>query len=345
MLNVSIVGGYDAVEDPETAVRMQTFVKELTRQLLRKGHSILGAAATALDADVASAVVEEMASTGQNPRAHLISWVCRHDSSGQPAKPSHGYGRQHVAERPNWDPASSIQGVPEPIERADVVVFVGGYQGTRRAYFWSDHMRKPIIPVAYFGGAAAEIFKTEIRRFEERYARRMRRLDYEELSEIGLSAEEQAATVARLVEDIAFPRKVTVAMSYGTQGELAQHLETVFQLFKDCCKIYDYDCDRVSHLNVLGRIVGEIKTEITQAAFVIVDITELKRNVMYELGYAEGLGKPLIVTAQDGTDRPFDINDIPILYWTADRMDKLKAELLIKIDQIAAQQGRRRAVE
>jgi nucleoside 2-deoxyribosyltransferase len=33
--------------------------------------------------------------------------------------------------------------------------------------------------------------------------------------------------------------------------------------------------------------------------------------VFYELGYADGLGKKVVVTAKDGTEPPFDISDVP----------------------------------
>ena len=340
MLNVAIIGGYDTSDPSLPAVEAQRFARELARQLIRKGHNLLGAAMTALDADVANAVVEELGGSEVLARQRLMSWFCDHDSAGRPAQRSHRFGRHHAAERLNWDPATSVQGFPEPIERAHVVVIIGGYAGTRRAYFWAEHLRKPVIPVAYFGGAGAEIFKVECRLFDERYGRRMKRLEYEELCEVGLGVEQQVEVVITAIERIAFPRKVVTVMSYRDVGVLATHLRAVFQLFQRCCDRFGYVCDSVNHLNVQGRIVPEIREELTQAAFVIADITELKENVMYELGFAEGLDKPVIVTAQQDTPRPFDINDIPILYWKDDDLARLEGELMIKIANIARQQGR-----
>lgn len=340
MLNVAMIGGYDPDDLSIASADAQAFARELARQLIRRGYNLLGAAMTSLDADVANAAIDELGAEAL-ARHRITSWFCALDSCGNPTKRSHNYGRHHPASRLNWDPATSVQGYPEPIERAHVVVIIGGYAGTRRAYFWAEHLRKPVVPVAFFGGAAAEVFKTECSVFDQRYGRRVSRSEYEGLCEIGLTVDQQVGVVIDLIEKIVFPRKAVVIMSYRDEGALAEHLRTAFRIFQKCCARFGYSCDSVNHLNVQGRIVPEIRAELTQAAFVIADITELKQNVMYELGYAEGLEKPVIVTAQNDTPRPFDINDIPIIYWKPDNFDRLEEELLIKIASIAKQQGRR----
>ena len=51
-------------------------------------------------------------------------------------------------------------------------------------------------------------------------------------------------------------------------------------------------CSRVDETNTADRILRRILEQIERAAFVIVDLTELISNVFFELGFAEGLGKP-----------------------------------------------------
>ena len=72
------------------------------------------------------------------------------------------------------------------------------------------------------------------------------------------------------------------------------------------------------------RIVEHIYSGIRKSAFVIVDVTEPKPNVYYELGYARGLGIPVIITAKEGTELPFDIFDLPVHFWTNSKSLKLK---------------------
>ena len=38
-------------------------------------------------------------------------------------------------------------------------------------------------------------------------------------------------------------------------------------------------------------------------------------NVFYEVGFAEGLGRPIIATARAGTKLPFDVADTPVIFW------------------------------
>jgi len=58
----------------------------------------------------------------------------------------------------------------------------------------------------------------------------------------------------------------------------------------------------------------ELLQKLSQCAFCIVDLTEEKANVYYELGYAEAAKRPVIVTAKKGTSLPFDVKDIPVVF-------------------------------
>jgi hypothetical protein len=68
-------------------------------------------------------------------------------------------------------------------------------------------------------------------------------------------------------------------------------------------------------MSIKGRIVPEITRGIRQSAFVVADITEERPNVYWELGLATGMEKEVIVVAKAGTTPPFDINDVPVIFW------------------------------
>lgn len=55
------------------------------------------------------------------------------------------------------------------------------------------------------------------------------------------------------------------------------------------------------------EIVDYMKAKIAESDIVIVDTTKKNANVFYELGYADGLGKQVILVAKAGTKLPFDI--------------------------------------
>jgi hypothetical protein len=174
MLNIAIVGG---IWDEDQRQNMNLFCKVLGQEIAARGHTLLGGAQTELDKVVASAACDRL--TDGSSRQKIQSWVPK----GK--EPCHSVGRVMVSVRESWDPGDSIRGIPEPIERADVVVLIGGFQGTRRAYWWASAAHKPILPIAYFGGSAGEIYERELEAFDRKYGRRMRKEDYEQLNEVG----------------------------------------------------------------------------------------------------------------------------------------------------------------
>ena len=96
-------------------------------------------------------------------------------------------------------------------------------------------------------------------------------------------------------------------------------MEDAYETFKRVCEKLGYVCERVTEKNTATRILPEILERIRRAAFTIVDLTGLKPNVFYELGYADGAGGKVIVTAKKGTRLPFDVKDIPTILWRARR--------------------------
>ena len=93
-------------------------------------------------------------------------------------------------------------------------------------------------------------------------------------------------------------------------------------------------CERVDQEVFTGDIVERLKNRISSCDLVIADITGNNPNVLYELGYADGLGKPVIVISQEQETvfdlktrrqiryRPLDIRSL------AEVLDKELSELL-----------------
>jgi hypothetical protein len=72
---------------------------------------------------------------------------------------------------------------------------------------------------------------------------------------------------------------------------------------------------RIEEKNGPAVIFEDLEREIEQAGMVIAEISPANANVFYELGYAHALGKPTILLARSGTDRPFDIrSDRAVFY-------------------------------
>ncbi len=331
MLNIAVVGGFEA--GSAGTEHLFEFCQTLGQEISARGHTLLGAAQTELDKIMATAASGNLPPDKASQR--IQSWVPR----GK--EPYHSVGRIMKSARASWDPGESVRGVPESIERANVVILVGGYNGTRRAYWWASAANKPVLPIAYFGGAAEEIFHRELEAFDRKYGRRMRKEDYEQLNEVGSDYVTKAKKLVSLAEDIAYSQDVCVAMSYTQDHEIAVELENVFDAFCQACAAYDYKCNKVTEMNTEGKITHEIIASISHAGFVIVDLTELKQNVMYELGFADGLEKPVVVTAREKTELPFDIKDKPVLFWDPRNLKQFRESFKEKIRPIAERQGKR----
>jgi hypothetical protein len=106
------------------------------------------------------------------------------------------------------------------------------------------------------------------------------------------------------------------------------------------CGEFGFAAERTDELETGERIIPRILAGIRRSAFVIADVTEHSANVFYEIGFAEGIGRPVIVTAKRDTPLPFDIADIPVIFWSD--QDELRDRLKRRIKEIGP--GRRRRI-
>ena len=333
MLKILVVGGYDPTADTN-AEDVRAFCRALGTQVIRQGHMLLNACQTEFDAEVAKAAAEEL--QGQPADAvqkRIVSFVL----TG--LKPAHDLGTVNRSRLVSWDTADATF-IPEPVKMADAVIVVRGFEGTMRAAWWARYAKKPLLPVASFDGAAKEIFDQEIRDFEAKYAATADILQYQGLNSGTRDWEWLATTVVALAENLATPNKALVIMSYTQTDPVATELANAFDSFRAACQVYQYTCERVDETNTKETsIVGEILKKISESAFVIADLTELKQNVFYELGFARGLAKRVIATAKEGTELPFDVKDIPVTFWRPINPMGLRQKLIERIRPIAEEQG------
>lgn len=82
--------------------------------------------------------------------------------------------------------------------------------------------------------------------------------------------------------------------------------------------------DRSEH----GFINVGIFDSLHFARVAVVDVTASRPNCFIELGYALGRGLKVIVTAEEGTELPFDQNAIPCHFWNASTGDDERRKAL-----------------
>jgi Nucleoside 2-deoxyribosyltransferase len=80
---------------------------------------------------------------------------------------------------------------------------------------------------------------------------------------------------------------------------------------------------RADDITEPGRITDQIISAIERSDLLIADITGSNPNVLFELGYADALNKPIIVLNQDVAATPFDIKDWRQIIYKPDDLGRL----------------------
>ena len=344
MAKILVVGGLadeaaeglaDKSEDQQLSEARSQFALALGKEIIARGHVLLGGCRTNLDAAIANAASQEAGERGLDPRSVIKSWV----TSG--TKPSHDKGQIVWSNVPNWNLVPRRYTYPEPIKQADVVIVVGGWEGTHYAASWARLASKPLIPVAAFGLAASEIFDDELIDFDRRYGTRLSLDEYQFLNRlVGIWSKEAVSDFANdvllLAERIVLSTEVFVIMSFADKG----HLKDAYNTFRRVCADFGFHAFKVDdHFEHGGRrIIPNIIEAIRRCAFIIADVSDPRPNVYYELGFAQALGKDVVTTAYQGTDLPFDIFDVPTQIW--DCQDTLERKLQPQLSRIAEKYGK-----
>jgi SIR2-like protein/uncharacterized protein DUF4145 len=64
---------------------------------------------------------------------------------------------------------------------------------------------------------------------------------------------------------------------------------------------------RADEMSGSGFVMEQIRTAIQQSRLCIADISDNNANVLYEVGFANALGKAIVLLARRGSDLPFDV--------------------------------------
>jgi hypothetical protein len=329
-----VAGGLHQKDDDGLLEARRQFAAALGEQIIARGHVLLGGCRTNLDAEVANAAAAAAVKRGIKPRAVVRSWVTKGTT------PSHEAGEIIRSRVENWMHVPRRYVFPEPIQDADGIIIVGGWDGTHYAASWARLANKPLVPVAALGLAAAEIFEDEVASFDRRNSSRLTLDEFQILNRVLQASgtdvvEAFAKDVVALAERLITPTDAFVIMSFAETGPLIDAYNT----FGRVCRAMGFEAFKIDHhIDRSLRIVPGILSAIRRSAFMIADVSEPKPNVYYELGYAQALGKDVIVTAAKGSELPFDIFDVPTVYW--DSQHTLETRLKEEIGTIARKFGR-----
>src|SRR5262249_33957507 len=77
----------------------------------------------------------------------------------------------------------------------------------------------------------------------------------------------------------------------------------------------ELECTRLDDILAPGAISADLLNELETSAICVADATGLNANVMWEIGYAMALRKPLILIGQNADCLPFDLRDYRTLIY------------------------------
>ena len=304
----------------------QLFVQRLGERIVEREHILLTGCRGSLDKMIAEAAGQWLEKNGKDVRKHIISYRLKND------KPAHRVGRIQVSKRADWELTHPDLDSPEQIADADVAVFVAGGHGTFHAANWARIADKPVLGIGQFGGSGEAIFEKERERFGNRYGHLVTIEDFDVLNQDTDEIDQLAKDVLVLCESLMVPNTVFIIMSFKKE------FDELYNVYKVVCKKFGFNAVRTDKVLSLDKILPRILQGIRHSAFVIADVTETSPNVFYEIGYAEGLGRPVIATAKVDTKLPFDIVDTPVTFWSS--LEDLESKLEPLINEVKISLGK-----
>lgn len=88
-----------------------------------------------------------------------------------------------------------------------------------------------------------------------------------------------------------------------------------------------FSLHRVDDAPKPGSIDDQMRFQIKQARFLIVELTHANNGAYWEAGFAEGLGKPVIYSCREDHKAHFDVDHSLRIEWTEATMDKAVKKL------------------
>jgi hypothetical protein len=194
------------------------------------------------------------------------------------------------------------------VSSLDAMLALGGGFGTRQQLTLAAAIDIPILPVPCFGGQAARFW-------QEHRPDMMAQFGIDEATAAAWEKEPSTAEeISGLANDMLdrlltrLPRRAFIIMPYAAE------LDTLYDLVIEPAVTGLGDViQRLDRLHRPGAITQQIEDGIRSADYCVVVLDGMRPNVLYEMGFAHALRKPLVLVMRKGevseaTEVPFDIS-------------------------------------
>lgn len=152
-------------------------------------------------------------------------------------------------------------------------------------------------------GILADFFDLIQKEVDARAGKELRRSEPEAFEEVRLSTLDrtyEAQDVVGLLESSS--TLCFVMMPFGRESE-----SIYWNLIKPVAENMGLTPLRADQILASGMIIEQIRAAIRESRICVADVSTANANVLYELGLAEALGKPVLLIAKTGSQPPFDI--------------------------------------
>jgi TIR domain len=109
--------------------------------------------------------------------------------------------------------------------------------------------------------------------------------------------------------------------------------EGVYELIRAAASAANAGVARSDSLTRADSGVESIRSAIKAASLVVADLTSSNPNVMYELGFAQALGKPLLIIASSSRSIPFDLARVRVVIYDVANPNEFVERLARSITQ------------
>lgn len=118
-------------------------------------------------------------------------------------------------------------------------------------------------------------------------------------------------------------KKVFASMPFA-----AQYDDTFLVAIEPAALINGAIAERVDHSGTTGNVVSQIQAMIKAAKVVVADLSDSRPNVLHEVGFAEGVSKPIIQICSTATSSlPFNVRNNQTISYAIGQTIKLRKRL------------------
>jgi hypothetical protein len=142
-----------------------------------------------------------------------------------------------------------------------------------------------------------------------------------QLSQVGIWCSSKSDIRVSNFSAVSEPFKAFVVMQFSTP-----YNELYVDVISPVCTDAKIKAVRADEIYGPEIILADIMKQINESKLVIAEITAGNPNVFYEIGYAQAIGKPIILIAEQGTTPPFDVSPFRILFYENSIAGKKRVE-------------------